>query len=68
MTGAFLRILKKKTEAGLTWDELAAKAGIRLKSWMCGVCGEPDDNEIRKIAAALNVSFGWLKNGDLPAH
>lgn len=64
MTGAFLRILKKKTEASLTWDELAAKAGIRLKSWMCGVSGEPDDNEMRKIAAALNVSFGWLKNGD----
>lgn len=64
MTSVFLRIMKKKTECGLSWDEVCKEAHIGLASWMTGlpICS-PTDAELKKIAPVLNTTFEWLKYG-----
>ena len=60
----YKRILKLKTEAHLTWDELAAQAEIKTSSWMTGVpTSSPTDEELRAIAPVLNTKYEFLKNG-----
>lgn len=56
------RILQKKTENKMTWDELCKKAKIGLASWMCGMDGTPTESEIKKIAKVLGTSARWIKN------
>lgn len=65
MTKVFKRILQKKKESGLTWDEIAKAAHINLGSWMTGVptCN-PTDEELQKIAPVLNTTYNWLKYGE----
>ena len=64
MTDLYKRILEKKKEAGLTWDEITKKAQIRLGSWMTGLpTSKPTDEELRKLAPVLNTTYEYLKNG-----
>ena len=64
MTKVFSRILQKKKETGLTWDEIAQSAHIRLGSWMTGLpTSQPTDEELRKMAPVLNTTYEYLKNG-----
>lgn len=64
MTKIYKRILNCKKEAGLTWDEIAYKAGIPVSSWMTGIpTSNPTDDELRKIAPVLNTTYEYLKNG-----
>lgn len=64
MTELFKRVFEKKREAGLTWDELARKAHIRLGTWMTGLpTAKPTDRELQEIAPVLNTTFDYLKYG-----
>ena len=64
MTPVFKRILEKKKEAGLTWDQIAKEAKIRLGSWMTGLpTSKPTDEELKKLAPVLNTTYEYLKNG-----
>ena len=64
MSSVFKRILEKKTEKKMTWDELAQKAGISVSSWMTGLStASPSDEEIRKIAPVLDTTYEYLKYG-----
>lgn len=64
MTEMFIRIAEKKKEAGLTWDQIAARAHIRLGSWMTGApLGKPNDKELRRLAPVLNTTYEYLKYG-----
>lgn len=64
MTPVFKRILEKKKESGLTWDEIAKAAQIPLKSWMTGLpTSKPTDEELRKMAPVFNTTYEYLKYG-----
>ena len=65
------RVLKKSQEKynkKLPWDTLAKEAKIRSGSWMvnAGSCNRtpPTEEEIRKIAEALDTSYEWLLYGE----
>lgn len=63
-TKVFKRVLQKKTEAELTWDEVAKQAGIKLASWMTGLpTSNPTDAELRKMAPVLHTTYEYLKYG-----
>lgn len=63
----YRRIDGKRKEAGLSWRELAKRAGIMMKTWMVGLPGfYPSDEEITKIAPVLNTTFDYLKYGIEP--
>lgn len=65
MTQIYRRILQKKIESGLEWDDIASKAHIRVASWMTGLpTSSPTDAELQAIAPVLNTTYEWLKNGD----
>lgn len=64
MTPVFKRILEKKKEVNLTWDEIAKQAHIRLGSWMTGLpTSVPTDAELKKLAPVLNTTYKYLKYG-----
>lgn len=64
MTPVYKRILEKKKESGLTWDEIAKAAQIPLKSWMTGLpTSKPTDVELHKMAPVLNTTYEYLKYG-----
>jgi transcriptional regulator with XRE-family HTH domain len=64
MTPLYKRILEKKKEAGLTWDEICKAAQIRLGSWMTGLpTSKPTDEELKRLAVVLNTSVAYLKTG-----
>lgn len=64
MTNEFKRILEKKKESGLTWDEIARTAHIRLGSWMTGLpTSKPSDEDLKKLAPVLKTSYLYLKTG-----
>ena len=64
MTPVHKRILQKKKESGLTWDEIVKEAKIPLKSWMTGLpTSKPTDEELRKLAPVLNTTYNYLKYG-----
>ena len=64
MTPVYKRILEKKKESGLTWDEIVKAAQIPLKSWMTGLStSKPTDEELKKLAPVLNTTYKWLKYG-----
>ena len=64
MTPLYKRILEKKKEAGLTWDEICKKAQIRLGSWMTGLpTSKPTDEELKKLAPVLKTTYEYLKYG-----
>lgn len=64
MTPVFKRILEKKKESGLTWDEIAKEAHIKVASWMTGLpTSKPSDEDLKKLAPVLKTTYGYLKNG-----
>ena len=64
MTDLYMRILQKKKEVGLTWDEITKEAQIRLGSWMTGLpIGKPTDEELHKLAPVLKTTYEYLKYG-----
>lgn len=64
MTEVFMRIMKVKERRGLSWDELAEKAGIATASWMTGIpTSMPSDDDLRRIAKVLDTTYDFLKNG-----
>ena len=65
-TNVYKRINAKRKEAGLTWNELAKKAGIKMATWMTGLpISHPTDEEVRKIAAVpeMNTTYAYLRYG-----
>lgn len=65
------RVLQKsreKYECKLPWDKLAQEANIAMSPWMvdAGFCSRnhPKEEDIRKVADTLNVSYEWLLYGD----
>ena len=65
MTPLYKRIFEKKKEAGLTWDEIAKEAKIRLGTWMTGLpTSQPTDEELKRLAPVLKTTYKWLKYGD----
>lgn len=63
-SNVYKRIDKKRKQAGLTWSQLAKKAGIKEKSWMTGLpISHPTEEEIRKIAPVVNSTYTWLRYG-----
>ena len=65
MTELYKRIIEKKKEAGLTWDQIAKTAHIRLGTWMTGIpTSKPTDEELRKLAPVLNTTYKYLKDGE----
>lgn len=63
-SNVYKRIDKKRKQAGLTWRQLAKKAGIKEKSWMTGLpISHPAEEEIRKIAPVVNSTYTWLRYG-----
>jgi transcriptional regulator with XRE-family HTH domain len=64
MTELYKRIAEKKKEAGLTWDQIAKTAHIRLGTWMTGIpTSKPTDEELERMAPVLNTTFEFLKYG-----
>lgn len=64
MTPVYKRILEKKKESGLTWDEIVKEAQIPLKSWMTGLpTSKPTDEELHKLAPVLKTTYEYLKYG-----
>ena len=60
----YMRILDKKKESGMTWNQIAATAGIRIASWMTGVdYDQPTDADLRAIAPVLSTTYNYLKYG-----
>lgn len=63
-TAMYKRILDAKKATGLTWDEIAREAGIKLASWMTGLpTSSPTDQDLMKMAPVLNTTYVWLKYG-----
>lgn len=68
-TNVYRRINEKRIEAGLTWNQLAALAGIKVKSWMTGLpTSHPTEIEVHKIAAVpqMNTTYEYLRYGIEP--
>ena len=64
MTPVFKRILEKKKESGLTWDEIAKEAHIKVASWMTGLpTSKPSDEDLKKLAPVLKTTYEYLKYG-----
>lgn len=64
MTDLYKRIFDKKKAVGITWDQIAKTAHIRLGTWMTGIpTSKPTDEELRKMAPVLNTTFEFLKYG-----
>ena len=64
MTAMFKRIMQKKIESKLSWNEIATKAHIRVASWMTGIpTSDPSDDDLHKIAPVLNTTYEYLKYG-----
>lgn len=63
-SNVYKRINEKRIEAGLTWNQLASKAGIKVSTWMTGLMiSHPKDDEIRKIAPVVNSTYVYLRYG-----
>lgn len=60
----YKRINEKRKEAGLSWSQLAKKAGIPMSSWMTGIIAtHPTEEEVRKIAPVVNSTYEYLRYG-----
>ena len=65
-SNVYKRINEKRKAAGLTWNQVAAKAGIKKGTWMTGVLiTHPTEEEVRKIAAVpeMNTTYAYLRYG-----
>ena len=60
----FRRVLEKKIESGLTWDQVHTKTGIPLASWMTGTPGTKiSDGDLKRLAPVFNTTYEYLKYG-----
>ena len=60
------RVAAGRENLGLTQEELSKRLGIKLKtlqSWENDM-GEPRANKLQMLSGVLNVSLGWLLNGE----
>lgn len=65
-TNVYKRINAKRKEAGLSWNQLAKLAGIKVSTWMTGLpISHPTEEEIHKIAAVpeMNTTYAYLRYG-----
>lgn len=65
-SNVYKRINAKRKEAGLSWNELAALAGIKVKTWMTGLpISHPTEEEVHKIADVpqMNTTYNYLRFG-----
>lgn len=65
-TNVYKRINEKRKAAGLTWNELAKKAGIKVATWMTGLpISHPSEEDVHKIAAVpeMNTTYAYLRYG-----
>lgn len=65
-SNVYKRINSKREDAGLTWNQLSKKAGIKVKSWMTGLpISHPSEAEIHKIADVpeMNTTYAYLRYG-----
>lgn len=63
-TNVYKRINAKRKEAGLTWNQLAQQAGIKMATWMTGLpISHPSDEDIHKIAPVVNSTYAYLRYG-----
>ncbi len=68
-TNVYRRINEKRMEAGLSWNQLAALAEIKVKSWMTGIpTSHPTETEVHKIANVpqMNTTYEYLRYGTEP--
>lgn len=64
-TATYRRIDSKRKAQCLSWEKLARKAGIKMRSWMTGLPNEEaSDAELKKIAPPLKTTYKWLKWGE----
>lgn len=60
----YKRINAKRKEAGLTWNQLAKQAGIKVGTWMTGLpISHPTKEDVRKIAPVVNSTYVYLRYG-----
>lgn len=60
----YKRINAKRKEAGLSWNQLAKQAGIKVATWMTGLAiSHPSEDDVRKIAPVLNTTYEYLRFG-----
>ena len=63
-SNVYKRINEKRKEVGLTWNQLASKAGIKVSTWMTGLpIGHPTEEEVHKIAPVVNSTYAYLRYG-----
>ena len=63
-SNVYKRINQKRKEAKLTWNQLASKAGIKMRTWMTGLAiDHPTEEEVRKIAPVVNSTYVYLRYG-----
>jgi hypothetical protein len=65
-TKVYKRINQKRKEANLTWNQLAALAGIPVGTWMTGLpISHPTEAEVHKIADVpqMNTTYEYLRYG-----
>lgn len=68
-SNVYKRINQKRVAADLSWNQLAALAGIKVKSWMTGIpTSHPTETEVHKIAAVpeMNTTYEYLRYGTEP--
>lgn len=68
-TNVYKRINEKRMAAGLSWNQLAALAEIKAKSWMTGLpTSHPTESEVHKIANVpqMNTTYEYLRYGTEP--
>ena len=65
-SNVYKRINAKRKEAGLSWNQLAALAGIKVATWMTGLpISHPTEGEVHKIANVpeMNTTYAYLRYG-----
>lgn len=65
-TNVYKRINAKRKGAGLSWNQLAEKAGIKMATWMTGLpISHPTEEEVHKIANVpeMNTTYAYLRYG-----
>lgn len=68
-SNVYKRIDQKRIAADLSWNQLAALAGIKGKSWMTGIpTSHPTETEVHKIAGVpqMNTTYEYLRYGTEP--
>ncbi len=60
----YKRINEERKKCGLTWNQLARQAGIKVGTWMTGLpISHPTEEEVRKIAPVVNSTYVYLRYG-----